>query len=366
MASSGRNQLTVVIPALNEAQRLSGLLNSLHSQTIPPDEIILADAGSKDGTREVALAHGAVVVPGGLPGAGRNAGARAASGDLLFFLDADVLLSPDFIEKTLNEFKDAGFGIATTLMDPTEEDLSLRVLAEATNLFLLVVQQFVPHAPGFCILVEREIHHAIGGFNETARMAEDHDYVQRAGKIARFGILTSVRISVSMRRLEKEGLVKLALKYLWAEMHALAGKPVYSMPFNYEFGAHSDIQGKAAQRWKLVDIAQLRKQMERLENPLLRLSGQGENLLAKLISWETAQSLRERIRLSLDLQDLNQLHRYLSKRLDLFLQSDQKRITFSQKLRLPDGEDILELVDPNWLGSQAGDEDETQSAEEIS
>lgn len=366
MEKSDPFQLTVIIPTLNEAHRLSGLLDNLQAQTRPPEEIIVADAGSSDGTREVALAHGAAVVPGGLPGVGRNAGARAASGNLLVFLDADVLLPADFIDQALSEFSHAGYGIASALIDPIEEDLSLRVLAEATNLFLLVVQNFVPHAPGFCILVKREIHKAIDGFNETARMAEDHDYVQRAAVVARFGILTSVRVSVSMRRLEKEGLVKLALKYLWAEMHALAGKPVYSMPFNYEFGAHVDLQDKTRQRWKIVDIAQLRKQIDRLENPLLRLSAQGISWLAKLASWENAQALRERIQLPLDLQDLNRLNRYLSKRLALFLQGDQKQTGSWRTAKSLPGNETLELVDPNWLGSQGGDEDETQKAEDAS
>lgn len=366
MMSSGPFHLSVVIPTLNEARRLSRLLDSLQGQTQPPDEIIIADAGSEDGTREVALSYGAVVVPGGLPGVGRNAGARVANGDLLLFLDADVLLTPDFIEKALGEFSNADYRIATALIDSLEEDLSLRVLAEATNLFLLVVQNFVPHAPGFCILVKREVHKAIDGFNETARMAEDHDYVQRAAMMARFGILTSVRVSVSMRRLEKEGLVKLSLKYLWAEMHALAGKPVYSMPFSYEFGTHADLQDKTRQWWKIVDIAQLRKQMDRLENPLHRLSGQGINRLAKLASWENTQSIRERIHLPLDIQDLSRLHRYLSRRLALFLQSNHKRTGTSSAFKTLSGDDALELVDPNWLGSQGGDEDETRKAEDAS
>jgi glycosyltransferase involved in cell wall biosynthesis len=366
MANSSSIHLSVVIPALNEAQRLGVLLDRLQAQTRPAEEIIIADAGSKDGTRELALSRGAVVVPGGLPGAGRNAGARVATGDLLLFLDADVLPPPDFIEKALSEFNKTGYGIATALIETIEEDLSLRVLAEATNLFLLVVQPFVPHAPGFCILVKREVHKTINGFDETARMAEDHDYVQRAAKIAGFGVLTSARISVSMRRLEKEGLVKLSLKYLWAEMHALAGKPVYSMPFNYEFGAHADLQDKTPQRWKLVDIAQLRKQIDRFENPLLRLSGQGVNRLAKIVSWENAQSLRERIRLALDLQDLNRLNRYLSRRLAFFLQSDQIHTEILRAGRSLFSHDSLDLVDPNWLGSQVGDEDETQKTEDTS
>jgi glycosyltransferase involved in cell wall biosynthesis len=75
--------LTVVIPALNEAERLPALLVALAEQTVPPAAIVVADAGSSDGTADVAAGLGALVVRGGLPGPGRNAGAVAATTELL-------------------------------------------------------------------------------------------------------------------------------------------------------------------------------------------------------------------------------------------------------------------------------------------
>ena len=88
----------------------------------------------------MARERGAIVVRGGRPGPGRNAGARAATGDLLFFLDADVAPRPDFFEKALNEFERSGFVVATTLTTALENDLPNQVLAEAANLYLQVVQ----------------------------------------------------------------------------------------------------------------------------------------------------------------------------------------------------------------------------------
>ena len=52
--------LTVVVPALNEAERLPLLFDALERQTRRPDQIVVADAGSTDDTREVASARGAV------------------------------------------------------------------------------------------------------------------------------------------------------------------------------------------------------------------------------------------------------------------------------------------------------------------
>ena len=246
--------LSVIVPTLNEAAVLPGLLDALQSQTRPPDEIIVADANSKDGTQELAQARGVRVVPGGLPGIGRNAGACAATGDLFLFLDADVVPPPNFIADALKEFTELSCDVATCLMEPLDDDLSTCILIETTNLFLQMVQSFVPHAPGFCIWVRRQVHEATGGFDESAKMAEDHDYVQRAARYGKFVVLTQARLPVSMRRLEKEGLVKLSLKYLWTEMYALAGKPVYSMPFEYQFGEYAPSNTASVSPWKIKNI----------------------------------------------------------------------------------------------------------------
>lgn len=231
-------KVSVIIPTLNEAAYLPHLLEALARQTRPPDEVIVADAGSEDGTPALAQAWGAQVVPGGRPAVGRNAGARAAKGDLFVFLDADVLPRPDFLEKAPKEMADRGLDVATCLMEPLSPRPADRVFHEVANGYLLALQWISPRAPGFCILIRRALHEAIGGFDETLLLAEDHDYVQRAAQHGRFGVLTTVRIPVSIRRMEEEGLFPLMLKYLWAEAHVWAGRPIRRLPFTYAFGRH--------------------------------------------------------------------------------------------------------------------------------
>ncbi len=347
--------LSVIIPALNEASSLPALLDALKAQTRRPDEIIVADAGSEDGTQALARARGAKVVPGGRPGVGRNAGVRAAAGDLLFFLDADVLPRPNFIGGALEELEREKFAVATCLIDALGDKPGDKLIAEATNLYLQVVQPFSPHAPGCCILARREIHEAIGGFDESVKLAEDHDYVQRAAERGEFGVITGVHIPVSMRRLEEEGLTKLAFKYEWCEMHALAGKPIHSMPFEYEFGAHAAVTDAPNGR-PVIDIGLLREQLGRFENPIHRISAINLGRLDRLMRHDWMDATRERLRLPLDPLDVLALRRYLLRRLALIRKTGRPlRETLSKFQALPLKESVR-LLNFNWLRTRTRDE----------
>jgi glycosyltransferase involved in cell wall biosynthesis len=234
-------KLSVIIPTLNETSYLPQLLRALRNQTRVPDEIIVADAGSVDGTAGLARASGILVVPGGRPSVGRNAGAKAATGDIFLFLDADVQPAPDFIERALDKFRAAGGGVASCFIDTLTPNLTDRLIIEVSNSCMWAVRKISPHAPGFCIFVDSEIYRLVGGFDESLILSEDHDFVRRASKICTFHILAPVRIPVSFRRIEKEGLGMLMLKYLWCELHILINMPIHSLPFAYEFGIHDPL-----------------------------------------------------------------------------------------------------------------------------
>jgi 4,4'-diaponeurosporenoate glycosyltransferase len=101
--SSETVSLSVIIPARNEEQRLPALLDSLQNQTIKPQEIIVVDDGSTDGTEAVARRYNCRVVhPEDPDWSGKSAacyaGARAATGEYVLFFDADVYLAADALE----------------------------------------------------------------------------------------------------------------------------------------------------------------------------------------------------------------------------------------------------------------------------
>lgn len=232
--------LSIVIPTFNEEKFLPYLLESLKKQTFRDFEIIVADNLSTDATRSIALKAGARLVKGGLPARGRNHGAKVAQGEWLLFLDADVILPPDFLEKSVAEIKKRNFSITSCLIRPLSDRKIDKLLHDTANWYLWTTKKFFPHAPGFCIFVKKELHRSLGGFDEKIKLAEDHDYVLRASRIAHFGFLQNVRIPVSVRRLDKDGRFNISIKYLAVEAHLVFLGPIYSNVFNYKFGHFSD------------------------------------------------------------------------------------------------------------------------------
>jgi glycosyltransferase involved in cell wall biosynthesis len=96
-------RFSIIIPAYNEEKFLPRLLDSIEvaraNYSRAPDqvEVIVADNSSNDGTAEVAAAHGArvVTITKRRIGAPRNGGARAGSGEILCFIDADSAVHPE-------------------------------------------------------------------------------------------------------------------------------------------------------------------------------------------------------------------------------------------------------------------------------
>ena len=198
-------KISIIIPALNEETMLPRLLDSIKAQDFKDYEIIVSDAHSKDRTREIALEYGCRVVDGGLPAAGRNAGAAVAQGEFLFFLDADVVLPQGFIRNVYNEMQDRYFDLATCEIRPLSDYRLDRVLHRMINLAVILNLRTDPKALGFCIFVTKRLFQRVDGFDETIRVAEDNDFVKRASEFRRLRYLSSAYILVSIRRFEKEG-----------------------------------------------------------------------------------------------------------------------------------------------------------------
>lgn len=236
--------LTIVIPTKNEEACLPRLLESIKKQTLQPSVIIVADAQSSDKTRDIARSFGAKVVEGGMISFGRNVGAREARTVFILFLDADVeLRDHEFLEKAIGEMLERKLDLATCDVFPLSDQYIDHFLHKAYNIYARVWGSMYPHAPGFCMLARRELHEKIGGFDEKVIFCEDHDYARRATAHGNFGFLKSTKIPVSIRRLDRDGRMKIAIKYMLAELHLVFLGPIRHNKFHYTFG-HEPVKAK--------------------------------------------------------------------------------------------------------------------------
>lgn len=101
--------LTVIVPAYNEAEFVADTVRSLQAQTVPPDEIIVVDDGSTDGTGQVARALGVTVLrppanTGSKAGA-QNFALPSVRTEFVMAIDADTTVAPDAVEKLVEAFR---------------------------------------------------------------------------------------------------------------------------------------------------------------------------------------------------------------------------------------------------------------------
>jgi glycosyltransferase involved in cell wall biosynthesis len=125
-----RPKISIVLPAKNEAGSLAPLISQLRGY-VPSAEILLIDDGSTDGTQRLALDLGVSIIthPYSLGnGAAIKAGTRAASGDILVFMDADGQHNPADIPRLLAKF-DEGYGMVVGARDAASQASRGRALA---------------------------------------------------------------------------------------------------------------------------------------------------------------------------------------------------------------------------------------------
>jgi len=265
--------LSIIIPALNEEKNLPLLLNSIKKQGFDEEiEVILADAGSQDKTVEIAKKFGCKIIKGGLPARGRNQGAKIAQGELFLFLDADLKLPDDFLEKSLKEFRRRKLDIASYYLEPQTNKKIIKVgFSLFYNRPIALYQKILSHGSGG-ILVRKEIFKKVkgGGFDESIILAEDHYFVRQASKIGKFGIIKSTKLYMPLRRFETDGYMKTCLKYLFCQLYMFSGKPAKSKLFKYKFDHYlSEAAGGAGKKKRLFKLPKkVKMKMELISSSL--------------------------------------------------------------------------------------------------
>lgn len=235
--------ISIIIPTLNEEDYLPLLLDSIKKQDFVDYEVIIADAASKDATLDIARQYNCIIVSGGSPARGRNNGAKVAKGDVLFFLDADTVLSDSFLKKSLEEFNQRKLDIASFRLRPYPPNAFEYFLMNMFyNKMIVVLEKILPHS-AMGIIVKKELFNKLNGYDESIKLAEDHDLARRAikfakfgiSKFAKFGIIRSMELSVSTRRFRKDSWIVTGTKFFLCQLHMIFIGPVRSNIFNYKF-----------------------------------------------------------------------------------------------------------------------------------
>jgi glycosyltransferase involved in cell wall biosynthesis len=230
--------LSIIIPTLNEERHVGALLSNVASQSRRPDEVLVVDAGSKDGTVEVVRRFPFARLLEGQPpvACGRNLGGRSATGDVLIFLDADVRLPARFFEGFLAEFERRGLDLACPLYVPQDSTPAIEGFHALFNLLTRAFQRTLPSGAGHCLAVKGEVFRESRGFDPDLKF-DDIELIRRLAKGRRFGIVEQ-RAFVSDRRYREQGTPRMMLRYALLALVFAVGKFAWANRIDYEFGEH--------------------------------------------------------------------------------------------------------------------------------
>jgi len=218
------DELSIIIPALNEEKYLPKLLNSILQQDFKGKmEVIVVDGNSTDQTIKVAedfkqkIPNLSILTlhKRGI-GYQRNKGAAKAKYKYLLFLDSDIILRQHFLNKFMKKTKVREIFVETTNMWIAEKNDILSQFAFTcmypTLLFLFLRDKVTP---GFLLLTTKKNHIKIHGFREDLKTAEDVDYGWRSIKNgANYHMQLDLFVLLSARRPKKIGRLRFVYNYI--------------------------------------------------------------------------------------------------------------------------------------------------------
>ncbi len=209
---------SIIIPTLNEEKLLPNLLKQLTKPSIKEKydyEIIISDGGSKDKTVELAQAFSDIIQVHinrnkQNIALGRNEGFRFSKGDILIFLNGDILFENvekffDFIEK---KFIDS-FYVAMTCkvkVFKDEEKISDIIFHSIYNTYFCLLNLIgVGMGRGECQVIKRRFFEMVNGNNISLSAGEDFDLFKRIRKHGKILFANDLCVYESPRRYRKLG-----------------------------------------------------------------------------------------------------------------------------------------------------------------
>ncbi|CAD5247763.1 MULTISPECIES: TIGR04283 family arsenosugar biosynthesis glycosyltransferase [unclassified Imperialibacter] len=217
--------ISVIIPTYNEEQNIVRLIESLKRHGDDRSrEIIVVDGGSSDATARLAAAAGAVVVKTAIRrrSVQMNLGAEKASGDVLYFVHADVVVEPDYVTD-ISQSLSLDYESGCYRYRFNSNSVSLRINAFFTRFPFLWCR-----GGDQTLFITKELFWNLGGFQEDYRIMEDYDIIERIKKKSSFRVIPR-EIVVSARKYDANSYLRVQFAnflvfsmYFWgASQHRL-------------------------------------------------------------------------------------------------------------------------------------------------
>lgn len=250
-------RISVIIPVLNEREHLPRLLRALQAERWV-HEVIVVDGGSTDGTWEWLQrpnCASAISAPRG-KGIQLNAGARAASGDVLLFLHGDCLLPADVGQQISRIFQQQDVAGGCFLVRFGERPVRpLRLVAAGINLRTRLTRTATGEQ---AIFARRQAFEEAGGFPDWP-LFEDVALVRRIKEQGRFAVVQSP-VTVSPRRHLRYGVFKTVLLAYGLRLAFWAGASPFALKRWFEdvrphLGPHADTASAHTAEEKAADAA---------------------------------------------------------------------------------------------------------------
>jgi len=165
-------KVSVIVPVYNGGTGLEQCLAAIRASTYSEYELIVVDNGSTDDSVRVASGYGDRILhcpgPSG-PGAARNMGSEHATGDLLIFVDADVVVCPDTLSRLVCHFENSP-NVSAVFGSYDDQPAAENFLSQYRNLLHhFVHQQANSDAATFwggCGAIRKAVFHTLGGFDQ--------------------------------------------------------------------------------------------------------------------------------------------------------------------------------------------------------
>jgi glycosyltransferase involved in cell wall biosynthesis len=171
-------RVSVVATVLNEASSLPRLLDSLATQTRPPEEMVICDGGSTDSTLPLLDAENRLPLrvirrPGANISQGRNAAIKAATGEVIAVTDAGVLLSPQWLEKIVAPFEDPGTQLVAGFFRPDPQTVFETAMGATVLPELREINSTHFNPSSRSVAFRKSAWAAVGGYPEWLDYCED-------------------------------------------------------------------------------------------------------------------------------------------------------------------------------------------------